>query len=168
MKQKIFHSTLLVAAAVLCASFLIIMSCLYSYFQGIEEAQLADELSLAMAGVEDSGEDYLRDLDYSRCRLTWISPEGDVLFDSEADEDTMKNHADRQEIRDAFRKGEGADARLSSTIMEKTLYYARKMADGTGLGLSIVKHAAACHQAKLSVDSVPNEGTRITVLFPPA
>ncbi len=36
---------------------------------------------------------------------------------------------------------------------------------GTGLGLSIVKHAAALHNAKISVSSVPNKGTTITILF---
>ena len=41
-----------------------------------------------------------------------------------------------------------------------------KESGGTGLGLSIVKHAAACHGAKLSVESEPGKGTAITVLFP--
>lgn len=38
---------------------------------------------------------------------------------------------------------------------------------GTGLGLSIVKHAAAYHKAKLSIESTFGEGTEITVVFPP-
>jgi two-component system phosphate regulon sensor histidine kinase PhoR len=37
---------------------------------------------------------------------------------------------------------------------------------GTGLGLSIVKHAAQLHDAKLTLHSVPDEGTTITVRFP--
>ena len=37
---------------------------------------------------------------------------------------------------------------------------------GTGLGLSIVKHAAMVHNAKITVDSVPGEGTAIFVRFP--
>lgn len=37
---------------------------------------------------------------------------------------------------------------------------------GTGLGLSIVKHAARLHGAAVEVDSVPGEGTSITVKFP--
>ena len=36
---------------------------------------------------------------------------------------------------------------------------------GTGLGLSIVKHAAALHNAKISVSSVPDKGTTITLVF---
>lgn len=36
---------------------------------------------------------------------------------------------------------------------------------GTGLGLSIVKHAARLHGADIAVDSVPGEGTTVTVKF---
>ncbi len=36
---------------------------------------------------------------------------------------------------------------------------------GTGLGLSIVKHAASLHNAKISVTSVPDKGTTITLVF---
>ena len=39
---------------------------------------------------------------------------------------------------------------------------------GTGLGLSIVKHAAEFHHAVLRLESRPNEGTTVTVSFPPA
>jgi two-component system phosphate regulon sensor histidine kinase PhoR len=37
---------------------------------------------------------------------------------------------------------------------------------GTGLGLSIVKHAAMFHSANVSLESVPLEGTTITITFP--
>ena len=38
---------------------------------------------------------------------------------------------------------------------------------GTGLGLSIVKHAAILHNAKIELSSVEDEGTCVTVSFPP-
>lgn len=37
---------------------------------------------------------------------------------------------------------------------------------GTGLGLSIVKHGAELHGAKVRVDSVLNQGTKISIVFP--
>ena len=40
-----------------------------------------------------------------------------------------------------------------------------KETGGTGLGLSIVKHAAAWHHASLEAESVPDKGTRITIIF---
>ena len=36
---------------------------------------------------------------------------------------------------------------------------------GTGLGLSIVKHAAQYHNAHVSLESEPGEGTKISVTF---
>jgi len=41
-----------------------------------------------------------------------------------------------------------------------------KEVGGTGLGLSIVKHAALIHNARISVDSTPGGGTRVSVCFP--
>ena len=37
---------------------------------------------------------------------------------------------------------------------------------GTGLGLSIVKHGASLHNARVTLDSQPGEGTTIGILFP--
>lgn len=36
---------------------------------------------------------------------------------------------------------------------------------GTGLGLSIVKHGALIHGARIKVESVPNQGTSVTIAF---
>ena len=41
-----------------------------------------------------------------------------------------------------------------------------KDVDGTGLGLSIVKHGAAYHKASEILDSVPDQGTTVRILFP--
>lgn len=41
-----------------------------------------------------------------------------------------------------------------------------KEVGGTGLGLSIVKHAARLHDATVDMNSIPGEGTTITVRFP--
>lgn len=43
-----------------------------------------------------------------------------------------------------------------------------KMVGGTGLGLSIVKHGAQIHNAEISVDSAPGDGTKIRITFPSA
>ena len=37
---------------------------------------------------------------------------------------------------------------------------------GTGLGLSIVKHGAAFHHAQVELESVPDKGTTIRIIFP--
>ena len=40
-----------------------------------------------------------------------------------------------------------------------------KASGGTGLGLSIVKHAAAYHNAEITLDSTPGKGTTIAIQF---
>ena len=137
MTKKIFQSILLVAGAVLLASLLIIMGFLYDYFGGVEENQLRDELSLAAAAVEDGGADYLSQLTADRYRLTWIAADGSVLYDTKTDAESLENHAARTEVSQALTTGTGESTRYSSTLMEKTMYYAQRLADGTVLRISI-------------------------------
>ena len=137
MTKKIFQSILLVAGCVLLASLLIIMGFLYDYFGGVEENQLRDELSLASAAVEDGGTDYLSRLTADRCRLTWIAADGGVLYDTRTDAESLENHASRAEVSQALTTGTGESTRYSSTLMEKTMYYAQRLDDGTVLRISI-------------------------------
>ena len=137
MTKKIFQSILLVAGCVLLASLLIIMGFLYDYFGGVEENQLRDELNLAAAAVEDGGTDYLSRLTADRCRLTWIAADGSVLYDTRTDAESLENHASRAEVSQALATGIGESTRYSSTLMEKTMYYAQRLDDGTVLRISI-------------------------------
>ena len=137
MTKKIFQSILLVAGCVLLASLLIIMGFLYDYFGGVEKNQLRDELGLAAAAVEDGGTDYLSQLTADRYRLTWIAADGSVLYDTRTDAESLENHASRAEVSQALATGIGESTRYSSTLMEKTMYYAQRLDDGTVLRISI-------------------------------
>lgn len=145
MTKKIFRSILCVAAAVLLANLVIVMGCLYDYFGSVQETQLKDELRLAAYGVEENGPNYLEHLserDYRYAwtpdyRLTWVASDGTVLFDTLDSAENMENHADRVEVREAFAKGESSSVRYSTTLTERTLYYAKALNDGTVLRISI-------------------------------
>ena len=137
MNHKIFRSILLVAAAVLLASLLIIMSYLYGYFAGVQERQLGDELSLAAAGVENYGESYLQTMKPGDYRITWIAADGTVLYDTIRPDTPEENHAGREEVKRALETGEGRSTRYSTTLLEKTIYYARRLTDGSVLRMSI-------------------------------
>ena len=142
MTKKIFHSILLVAGAVLLASLLFIMGCLYEYFGSVEKKQLRDGLELASVAVERGGEDYLSSISSERYRLTWIAPDGTVLYDTVTDAESLENHADREEVREALAGGEGESSRYSSTILQKTMYCARRLTDGSVLRISISRATA--------------------------
>ena len=136
MTSKIFRSTVFVAVVVLLCSLGIVMGVLYNHFTGVQVEQLKDELSLAVTGTEQYGNAFLENVEADRFRVTWIDTDGTVLFDSRVDESTMENHADREEIREAFATGSGSAVRNSSTLTEQTFYEARRLTDGTVLRIS--------------------------------
>lgn len=142
MTKRIFRATLLVGVAVLIASLALVMGVLYSYFGRVQESQLRDELSLAAVGVEKNGTDYLRALQSHQYRITWVRADGTVVYDTQVDAETMENHAQRQEIQQALAAGEGESSRYSSTLLQKTVYYAQRLPDGTVLRLSTVRVTA--------------------------
>ena len=136
MTSKIFRSTVFVAVVVLLCSLGIVMGVLYNHFTGVQVEQLKDELSLAVTGTEQYGDAFLENVEVDRFRITWIGADGTVLFDTRVDESTMENHADREEIREAFKTGSGSAVRTSSTLTEQTYYEAKKLQDGTVLRIS--------------------------------
>ena len=137
MTKKIFRSIMIVALAILMASIVIIMGCLYRYFSDVQERQLEDELALAATAVEKSGQEYLEDLQSRQYRLTWVADNGTVLYDTLSDEKSMENHADRIEIQEAMQNSKGRSTRYSTTLLEKTLYYAQRLKDGSVLRISV-------------------------------
>ncbi len=65
-------------------------------------------------------------------RVTLISPEGKVLYDSEPNVElsSFENHSDRPEFVSAMENGIGQSQRMSSTLGSTTYYYAIKADDG--------------------------------------
>ena len=136
MTSKIFRSTVLVAVIVLLCSLGIVMGVLYNHFTGVQVQQLKNELSLAVTGTEQYGNAFLENVEAKRFRVTWIDTDGTVLFDTQADQTVMENHADREEIREALETGSGSAVRTSATMTEQTYYEAQRLRDGTVLRIS--------------------------------
>ena len=142
MTSKIFRSSVLVAVIVLLCSLGVVMGVLYNHFTGVQVEQLKDELSLAVTGTEQYGKAFLENIEADRFRVTWIDTDGTVLFDTRVDQTTMENHADREEIQEAFSIGSGSAVRTSSTLTEQTFYEAQRLADGTVLRISTNQESA--------------------------
>lgn len=86
---------------------------------------------------------------------------GNVFVDVSKDKNTV-----RLSVRDT---GIGIPAEHHQRIFERFYRVDKshsKEAGGTGLGLSIVKHAAMLHNAAIELESFPNKGTLVTVIFP--
>lgn len=138
MTKKIFKSTVLVSAMILILGSALIMGILYRYFGKQLDGELEKEASYLVYGVEQNGINYLEHLKQKDARITYIDASGSVLYDSQADISSMENHSDRKEFEEAVQKGHGYAERMSSTLSEKTVYYARKLTDGTVLRVAVV------------------------------
>ena len=139
MRSKIFRSIWLVLVSALLVSYGLIVGLLYSHFTNEQLDQLRNETRLASQAVMLGGLDFLDGLGNTDYRITWITADGTILYDNEADTLIMENHLEREEIRDALRTGYGESRRYSSTLFERQLYTAQRLPDGTVLRLSITQ-----------------------------
>ena len=136
MTKKIFRSILLVAGAVILAAMVVITGCIYGDLGRTRREELWQEMDLAAAGVSAQGADYFSGLSGTGSRLTWVAADGSVLWDTQADAASMENHAGREEIRQAMETGYGESTRDSATLLQTTMYAARRLEDGTVLRIS--------------------------------
>lgn len=137
MTKKIFRSIVIVAASVLLASLVIISSCFYEYFGRLQRQEMKDELYLAATAVEHGGDDYLKNISSGHFRLSLIAKDGSVLYDTAADAEGLENHGGREEVKQALESGEGESIRYSSTLLQKTIYCAKRLDDGRVLRISV-------------------------------
>ena len=136
MTKRIFRSIVIVATLVLFVCFGVTLGVLYSHYSDLQWQQLGNELTIAQNGLEQYGEDYLDALSKGNFRFTWIEKSGLVLHDTQTSYETMDNHADREEIKEAFAYGSGESQRYSNTLTTKMLYKAVKLQDGSVLRIS--------------------------------
>ncbi len=136
MKKNIFRSICIAAGAVFLATIVIILCALYEYFSDTQQKQLKEQLELAAQGAEHEGLGFFEDYNPEKLRITWISEDGSVLYDSESNADTMENHLNREEIQQALQNGYGESSRYSSTLTRRQIYSAKRLSDGSILRLA--------------------------------
>lgn len=125
----------LVAVAVTAAASLIYQSA----FLSDEHEQLASECR-TIASLLDLAEDdatVLGELDMGDIRVTLVSPDGTVTYDSGADAVELPNHADRPEVAAALAEGTGSSERSSDTVGYMSLYEAVRLESGEVVRLSV-------------------------------
>ncbi|MCI5862362.1 MAG: ATP-binding protein [Lachnospiraceae bacterium] len=137
MSKKIFRSVMAVTMIVFLAVFFTASGFLYNYFVKLQVSRLKDELSIVTASVNDEGVKYFEKFNSSVFRLTMISPDGEVLYDTQADAENMENHLNRDEVSEALKYGRGSSDRYSSTLTERTFYEAVKLDNGDILRISV-------------------------------
>ena len=141
MKRKLFFSTFMAAIVVFVSCFIITMGVLYGYFQDRVTAELAQSTAYIARGVESQGMDYLSGGLPEDRRITWIGAGGEVLFDNWQTAADMENHGEREEVHEAMLLGRGTASRYSSTLSQKTVYYALRLSDGSVLRLADTQYS---------------------------
>ncbi len=135
MKRQFIIVFASVLIFVLTMSF--IMGKIYGYFADNQKTQLKIQMFMIAQGVEYAKDAYFKNLELGNYRVTWISPDGAVLYDSRENKAEMENHLERREVQEAFASGYGESQRYSSTMLKKMLYSAKLLNDGSVVRLSV-------------------------------
>lgn len=136
MKKRVFLTVFGTALITVLVSVMLLVGVTYQYIHEETKHQMSAQLDYLAEMVESQGEDYLRDLDDSRYRITWIAADGTVLFDNWSDISKMENHSKRQEFIEAQKNGMAEVERHSETMTERLIYAAKRLDDRSVLRLS--------------------------------
>ena len=131
MKKKINLQFMFISAVGILLTF-----CLSTViFDELFKSEVVDELKTYADVIKEtqSYDQILQgeyDPDVDDLRITMIKKDGKVFYDSFADAKKMENHANRQEVRQALKHGNGKAIRTSDTLDKNTFYYAVRLDDG--------------------------------------
>lgn len=141
MFKKIFRASFLLTSLVLFFAVLLSTIVLSIDFDHTEMSALASQADLAASGVNTSGKKYLKNLKGENYRITWINSKGKVLYDNEENPKKMGNHARREEVAEAMKKGTGTSERYSTTLSTVTMYYAERLNNGGVIRIAITRNS---------------------------
>lgn len=135
MKKRINRMFVVISVLAIVLTTVLITVVYYSLFCVQVTADLKDCSELLLeaedigAGLEQFGEG----LAVQGIRVTLVDVQGNVVYDNEADSDTLENHLNRPEIKEALETGEGESMRTSETLSHNTFYYAVRTDGGNVL-----------------------------------
>ena len=130
MEEKISYRLFLMGFLGLIFTAALCIFVFHKAFTAQAWSALERETDLVRAGYEQTGDPaQLSAFVTDDLRVTLISQDGSVLFESATDQ-PMENHLTRPEIRDAIANGEGRNIRDSQTMGYETYYYAMLLPGG--------------------------------------
>ncbi len=162
MRKKLYIvlveiATLAILVTLICVSFL--------FYIGFEKQVLGDlELTtrtyslMSPEQIEKMEEnEYLQ----KNIRVSIITPDGEVIYDNNANIGKMDNHLDREEIKEALETGTGQAVRKSTTLEKSLYYHAVLLEDG-----NILRAAREVNNIlSIFYNSVPVIFVMVVVLF---
>ncbi|MBO5572607.1 MAG: histidine kinase [Ruminococcus sp.] len=137
MTNKIMKSIMLVSGVAVLITIILVTMLMNSYSREKTAEGLKQDAVMIASAVEMNGGRYLNETEFGDItRVTWISQSGKVIFDSLEDPESLDDHSDRKEVRDAVENGEGISSRYSDTILHTTINYALRLSDGSIIRVS--------------------------------
>lgn len=135
MSKRIFLNMFIISSVVIALTTILTVVIVYKSFSNQNIAALKGELTATSSGVELNGVAFLKSLS-GKHRITLVDSSGKVLFDNRNDINSLENHNDREEIREARENGTGYSERYSDTLSRKTINVTKLLNNGDVLRLS--------------------------------
>lgn len=133
MKRRIYGHFIIIALTIIA----VLVVLLTGIFYNLSKNQVMDSLKVEanmISGslITDNLNQNIQVLDRYQdiVRITLIDSDGTVLYDNEADVNTMENHLGRLEVMEAIAQGTGEAIRTSDTLNKDTFYYAVAFPNG--------------------------------------
>ncbi len=133
---RIFFSTVLIGILVYFSCIFILGSNMYEYFEKQIFAELETQATFIEKFAETADFSELKQIQPIKNRITLIHNDGTVFFDNTVKAEKMENHSERKEFIQAKEEGSAKISRYSSTMKDKTLYFAKVMQNGDILRIS--------------------------------
>lgn len=140
---RIFLSTFFVGTLIYFLCALIFISNIYGYFERKIFSELETEAVFLEQYLADSNLADLKKFNSIKNRITLIHNDGTVYFDNMVDASRLENHSLREEFVAAKENGAAKVSRYSSTMTDKTLYFAKSLQNGDVLRISCDQHSVA-------------------------
>lgn len=137
MRKRIFRDVVCVSLALVAVMSALMLGGLYLLYTNQTKQTLRQETQ-ALSALIEAGGDPIATVSRSAIasRITLISKDGTVIYDSSAPSGSMENHLARAEIAAAIEKGEGESKRESATLGEELIYYASRLRSGDVIRLA--------------------------------
>ena len=141
MKKALIVRFLIVIAIVMSVCVVSATALLSSTEQNVRKSDMLTSLGLIKEIYEDEPEhDY--ELAYrlssliGDARVSFINSDGEVFVDTYIDGEPGDDHSDREEVREAQKKGSGVSVRYSETLRKNQIYAAMKVENGDIIRIS--------------------------------
>lgn len=145
MRKRIFRSICLACFITLLLTAALVIAVIYNNSEKELKKEVINQAVFISKAIESDDEymDYINAIGKeSENRISLISADGTVIYDSFVPAENLENHLDRPEIKAALSSGKGEATRLSGTLGEKTYYFAVKLNNGNILRIAATSKSA--------------------------